>query len=125
MDLIDRDAFSEEMKKRQDACIDWMHEATDSADEESYLRATAAYAMLSEIALTLKKQPSIETICGFKIDDLVILAEVCRRNGITEVDMKTMRTITKYVVNAVRAEMEEITKELIKSYFGEKEKDDE
>ena len=60
MRLIDADAYSAEMRKRQDACREWK----DSLNEESenYARAEQAFVTFIEAALTLKAAPTIDAI---------------------------------------------------------------
>jgi len=60
MRLIDADAFSEEMKRRQDACEKWMHDAERLNDEDMISRANGAWSVFIETKLTLDKQPTVE-----------------------------------------------------------------
>lgn len=54
--LVDADAFSDEMKERQDAAMEWKEEAKDS---ETAARADAVLSFLSEVKLTLDKLPTV------------------------------------------------------------------
>lgn len=54
--LVDADAFLEEMKKRQDAAMEWKKEAKDS---ETAARADAVLSFLCEVKLTLDKLPTV------------------------------------------------------------------
>ena len=54
--LVDADAFSAEMKKRQDAAREWKKEAKDS---ETAARADAVLSFLCEVKLTLDKLPTV------------------------------------------------------------------
>lgn len=56
--LIDADAFSAEMKKRQDACKKWMENSTD----EVHLRACGAYPVFCETKLLLDQMPTIDAV---------------------------------------------------------------
>ena len=60
MRLIDADAYSAEMRKRQDACREWK----DSLNEESenYARAEQSFVTFIEAELTLKTTPTIDAI---------------------------------------------------------------
>lgn len=58
MKLIDADAFSKVMKKRQDACSEWVKEAKGNYR----YRALGAWSILSEIKLTLDKIPTIDAV---------------------------------------------------------------
>ena len=59
MRLIDADAFSEEMKRRQNACEKWMHNAEMLNDEDMIARANGAWSVFIETKLTLDKQPTV------------------------------------------------------------------
>ena len=59
MRLIDADAFSEEMKRRQNACEKWMHNAEMLTDEDMSARANGAWSVFIETKLTLDKQPTV------------------------------------------------------------------
>ena len=54
--LVDADAFSEEMKKRQDAALEWRD---DAKDEMTAARADAVLSFLCEVKLTLDKLPTV------------------------------------------------------------------
>lgn len=54
--LVDADAFSEEMKKRQDAAWKWRG---DAKDEMTAARAGAVLSFLCEVKLTLDKLPTV------------------------------------------------------------------
>lgn len=56
-DLIDRNAFSSEMKERRPAVIKWMQESVQ--DHDAFIRAEATAVFLSELKLTLDKMPTI------------------------------------------------------------------
>lgn len=56
--LIDADAFSAEIKKRQDACKKWMENSTD----EMHLRACGAYPVFCETKLLLDQMPTIDAV---------------------------------------------------------------
>ena len=60
MRMIDADAYKAEMKKRQEACVQW-RDAT-SKDDEMYIRAEQSLATFIEAALTLEKMPTIEAM---------------------------------------------------------------
>ena len=62
MKLIDADAFSKEMKKRQDACKEWTQRTIDTGDEENYLRSCGAYVVFVETKLLLENQPTIDAV---------------------------------------------------------------
>ena len=58
-DLIDRDAYKAEMKKRQDNCAEWRDNAKADGDMEIYHRADGALSVFCEAKLTLDKMPTI------------------------------------------------------------------
>ena len=62
MRLIDADALSEEMKRRQDACEKWMHDAERLNDEDMIARANGAFSVFIETKLTLEKQPTVDAV---------------------------------------------------------------
>lgn len=54
--VVDADAFSAEMRERQEAARKWKEEAKDS---ETAARADAVLGFLSEVKLTLDKLPTV------------------------------------------------------------------
>lgn len=54
--LVDADAFSAEMRERQDAARKWKEEAKNS---ETAARADAVLSFLCEVKLTLDKLPTV------------------------------------------------------------------
>lgn len=60
--LIDADAYSAEMKKRQDACEKLMHDAERWNDVELMRRADSAFSVFSEAKLTLDKMPTVDAV---------------------------------------------------------------
>ena len=55
MRLIDADAYSAEMKDRQDAAYKWKEEAISEGDEVKQARAEGAYTAFTEAKLTMDK----------------------------------------------------------------------
>lgn len=55
MRMIDADAYSAEMKDRQDAAWKWRNEAIAEEDEVKLARAEGAYAAFTEAKLTMDK----------------------------------------------------------------------
>lgn len=55
MRLIDADAYSAEMKDRQDAAWEWRNEAIEEEDEVKLARAEGAFTAFTEAKLTMDK----------------------------------------------------------------------
>ena len=55
MRLIDADAYSAEMKERQEAAWNWRNEAIADEDEVKLARAEGAYTAFTEAKLTMDK----------------------------------------------------------------------
>lgn len=85
MRLIDADAFSEEMKRRQDACEKWMHNAEMLNDEDMIARANGAWSVFIETKLTLDKQPTVSP------DMAQVLAYECGKDSVQVVRCKDCR----------------------------------
>ena len=68
MRLIDADAYSAEMKDRQNAAFAWVREAAGSGNEILEACARQALATFSEAYLTLEKMPTVDAVpvvrCG-------------------------------------------------------------
>ncbi len=60
MRLIDADAYAAEMRKRQNACMDWLTATEDGS--EMNIRAEQAMVTFIEASLTLENQPTIPAI---------------------------------------------------------------
>lgn len=60
--LIDADAYSAEMKKRQDACEKLMHDAERWNDVGLMGRADSAFSVFVEAKLTLDKMPTVDAV---------------------------------------------------------------
>ena len=49
-----------------------------------------------------------ETIYGYKIEDLILFAQACRNQGITENDLKDFATNCEYAYKTIRDEMDRL-----------------
>ena len=49
---------------------------------------------------------TVETIYGYKIEDLILFAQACKKQGITENDLKYFATNCEYAYKTIRDEME-------------------
>lgn len=59
-EYISREAFSAEMKKRQDAAKEWLIEATGTDDADGKVRAETILSFLCEVKLTLESIPAAD-----------------------------------------------------------------
>ena len=59
MRLIDADAYSAEMKVKQDACLELLNSAKRIGDEETCNIRNAACCVFVEAKLTLDKMPTV------------------------------------------------------------------
>ncbi len=62
MRLIDADAYGEEMRERQTACIQWHDEVISSGDAVMIAWVGGARSVFSETKLTLEKMPTIDAV---------------------------------------------------------------
>ena len=60
--LIDRDAFVEEMHERVDSAIQWGVNAIADGNTEIKIRAEQAVATFCEASLTAKKMPTVDAV---------------------------------------------------------------
>jgi len=49
-----------------------------------------------------------ETIYGYKIEDLILFAQACRNQGITENDLKDFATNCEYAYKTIKDEMDRL-----------------
>ena len=58
----------------------------------------------------VKREHKITQVCGFRIDDLILIAETLRKNGIRPEDVKEARQIVELILDkaqeAMRREIE-------------------
>lgn len=49
-----------------------------------------------------------ETIYGYKIEDLILFAQACRNQGVTENDLKDFATNCEYAYKTIKDEMDRL-----------------
>ena len=49
-----------------------------------------------------------ETIYGYKIEDLILFAQACKKQGITENDLKDFATNCEYAYKTIKDEMDRL-----------------
>lgn len=116
MRLIDADALKEDLEARIQAARSWIEEAKD---EETKVRAEQAVITFVEALLTLKGAPPIEkrkmgeleeqTVMGYPLKELVIFAAACRKQNISDDQLRD------FVLN-LRAAYDLVTLEIRESF---------
>ena len=51
---------------------------------------------------------TVETIYGYKIEDLILFAQACKKQGITENDLKDFATNCEYAYKTIKDEMDRL-----------------
>lgn len=51
---------------------------------------------------------TVETIYGYKIEDLILFAQACRNQGITENDLKYFATNCEFAYKTIKDEMDRL-----------------
>lgn len=95
---IDQDAVMAELEQEVKEADDWKT-AHEIANTVKYFPATAIEDIIKDYR-----------ICGYKFDELIIFAEACQKQGITEDNITDFcynaRNAYKYLLDKVQEEMD-------------------
>lgn len=106
MRLINADAYIADMKERQRAAWKWRNESIAEEDEVKLARAEGAFTAFTEAKLTLDAQPTIDSIYGYKIENLILAAETLSKEWVSPRDLANYHENLKLAFKIVREEQE-------------------